>query len=357
MIGRYFKIFLPTFVSLFTLTLAFFVLTTGVYADNDQWNDNENGYGSISVCKIILDEAGNVVDGSTRPGATFSISGIIPAQTTGEPADGQFGTANFATPLTLNESILGSGNDAQCQTFGGLEIGSHYYSTESIDPATAWATPKYNDQFTVNVNSLSDFFSYDANLFDGNGANDEARNKNADGHIVLTQGRPDRTLIVLNQMIIQPAVGGGPSIGGNITTPQCPSDRPQQVDQVWFTDIVPGSVTVHWANKGDAHSFHIAYGPAQNNLIWGVEVNNGNASQFTLQDLPGGDLWVSVIAKSSADCGGPSSPVVKAGVQPQALGATGIANSTILFSAGFGLIALGLWQTLKGLSKRAAKKA
>ena len=91
--------------------------------------------------------------------------------------------------------------------------------------------------------------------------------------------------------------------------------------------------------------------------MWGLEVADANANQFTLKDIPAGDLWVSVIAKSSADCGGPSSPVVKAGVQPQVLGAVGIANSTILFSAGFGLIALGLWQTLKGLSKRAAKKA
>lgn len=147
--------------------------------------------------------------------------------------------------------------------------------------------------------------------------------------------------------------GGGPSSGGE-SKPACPQSGPQQVDQVWFTDVKPGEVTVHWANKGDASGFHIAYGPAQDNLIWGVEVDDHNATQFTLGSLPGGDLWVAVIAKSSKDCGGPISPIVKVS-GPQVLGATGVASSTILFSAGFGLIALGLWQTQKGLKKGAQR--
>ena len=152
--------------------------------------------------------------------------------------------------------------------------------------------------------------------------------------------------------------GGGPEVGGNITTPQCPSDRPQKVDQVWFSDIKPGQVTVHWANKGDAYGYHIAYGPAADNLPWGVEV--GNVSEVTLNDLPGGDLWVTVTAKSSADCGGPTSDPVKVagqvlGVQPQVLGATGVADTALPFSAGFGLIALGLWQAQTALAKREQK--
>jgi hypothetical protein len=40
------------------------------------------------------------------------------------------------------------------------------------------------------------------------------------------------------------------------------------------------------------------------------------------------------------------------GGQSQVLGATGSANSTLLFLAGFGLIALGLWQFNIALSKR-----
>jgi len=156
-----------------------------------------------------------------------------------------------------------------------------------------------------------------------------------------------------------PPVGGGPSGEGGVAGgPQCPIDRPQQVDQVWFSDIKPGEVTVHWANKGDAYGYHIAYGPAADNLPWGVEV--GNVSEVTLNDLPGGDLWVTVAAKSSADCGGPTSDPVKVagqvlGVQPQVLGATGVADTALPFSAGFGLIALGLWQAQTALAKREQK--
>ncbi len=352
MIGRYSKIFLPAIVAALSF-VAFSIGASSAYADD---NNGDNGYGtgSIRVCKVIADEGGNVIDGSSVPGVTFSISGFTPSPVTSQGVPvGQIGTANFTTPLSFNRDVLSSvdGQDAQCVKFSGLALGGYYYGQESINPPSGWASPKYNDQFTTPVVSLADFFDYDGKLFDADGTNDEARNKNADGHIVLTSGRPNRTLVVLNQLTSLPV--GGPSVGGNVTTPQCPTDRPQQVDQVWFSDIKPGEVTVHWANKGDAAGFHIAYGPSQNNLIWGVETNDGKASQFTLQNLPGGDLWVAVTAKSSAECGGPTSPVVKVGaVGPQVLGATGIAQNAMAASAGLGLIAFGLWQAQSALAKR-----
>jgi hypothetical protein len=316
--------------------------------------------GSITVCKVIADAQGNVFNGSTNPGVTFTIPGITPAQTSEAPATGQIPDSNFTTPLVFNADILGGDaqNDAQCVTYPEIEIGSYYYGQEGINPPGGWNTPLYNDEFTIQVFSLADFFSYDSNLFDGNAANDGSRDKNADGHIILTNQRPDRMLVVLNQLTSGPAVGGGPNIGGNIGTPQCPTD-PQQIDQVWFTDVKPGEVTVNWANKGDAWGFHIAYGPAQNNLIWGVEVADPNANQYTLKNLPAGDIWVSVIAKSTKDCGGPGSePKVVGqvlGAGPQVLGATGVFNQIMGFLAGIGSISLGLWQAQKGLKK--GKKA
>lgn len=148
-----------------------------------------------------------------------------------------------------------------------------------------------------------------------------------------------------------PPVGGGPGPqdGGGAGGPQCPTDRPQQVDKVWFTDKKPGEITVHWANKGDAQGFHIAYGPAQNQLIWGVEVNDPKASQYTLKGLPDGDIWASVIAKSSKECGGPSS-------EARVLAAVGTASPALLFFAGAGSLSLGLWQAQRGL-RRGSKKA
>ena len=355
--GRSLKFFLP-------LVLAFLALvafsSSKVYADDSNGDGDEGNYGSIRVCKIIVDENSNIVNGATKPGTQFSISGITPAQTSEAAPAGQIGTSTFTAPLTLNANLLGENNDAKCVTYSELQLGSYYYGEETINPSAGWATPKYNDQFTVNVSSINDFFSYDGNLFDGNAANDDSRNKNADGHIVLTSERPNRTLIVLNKIGSTPPTGGGgqgggPSSGGESSTPACPQTGPQQIDQVWFTDVKPNEVTVHWVNKGDAAGFHIAYGPAQNNLIWGVEVDDHNATQFTLSSLPGGDLWVAVSAKSSKDCGGPTSPVVKVG-GPQVLAATGSTSTALLFLAGFSLIALGLWQAQPAHAKRGATK-
>lgn len=145
---------------------------------------------------------------------------------------------------------------------------------------------------------------------------------------------------------------GGPSDGGVSGGPQCPTDRPQAIDQVWFTDIKPNEVTVHWANKGDAHSYHIAYGPQADNLPWGVVVG-GQESQVTLKNLPGGDLWVTISAKSSAECGGPTTQPAKVG--PQVLGAVGTSQSALFSLAGMIAIGLGLWQAQKGLKIREQK--
>src|SRR3989344_1619853 len=158
----------------------------------------------------------------------------------------------------------------------------------------------------------------------------------------------------------QPPVGGGPSgpSGGGNTPPQCPTENlPQKVDQVWFSDIQTGQVTVHWANKGDAHSYQIAYGPSPDNMPWGVEVG-GDVSQVTLNDVPAGDLWVRVTANESDECGGQASDAFKvtAAAQPQVLAPSGFATQTLSLFAGLGLISAGLWQAQSAL-KRQSKRA
>ncbi len=299
------KIFLPVIavLSLFV----FGALLNSVGADENQ------SWGSVRVCKIVVDENGNITNGAEFPGTTFEISGINPSPNSEAAPVGTIGTSTFNTPLNLNTDLLydDEKDDAQCLTYDELKIGGYFYGVETITSANSWASPKYNDQFTVAVMDLEDFFNYDGNLFDGNAANDDARNKNADGHIVLDNDRPNRTLVVLNVAVGAPNIGGGPALGGNVTTPQCPPEGPQKVDVVWFSNIQAHEVTVHWANKGDAWGYQIAYGPSADNLPWGVEA--GNVSQFTLKDLPGGDLYVKVISKASKDCGGPTSDSFKVG--------------------------------------------
>lgn len=185
--------------------------------------------GSITVCKVIIDENSNVTNGSTVPGFNFAISGINPAQNSGPAPAGTIGTSNFATPLTFNTDIFASvsGSDAQCQTYGNLPLGSYYWGQETV--ASGWKTPKYNDQFINAVVTTANFYGYDNNLFDGNAANDSSRNLDADGHIVLNPQRPARTLIVLNQYEAQ---GGkqdpspSPSASPNSSPDPNPSSTP-----------------------------------------------------------------------------------------------------------------------------------
>ncbi len=163
--------------------------------------------GSITVCKMIIDSNNKIVDGSQSPSVTFTIPGLTPDPVTslGAPV-GQIPDSVFINPLSFNAKILAAStsNDAQCLKYDNLAIGAYYYGQETISNPTGWATPKYNDQFTVTIATLSDFFAYDGNLFDGNQANDGSRNQNVDGHIVLNNDRPDRTLVVLNQLQVLP---------------------------------------------------------------------------------------------------------------------------------------------------------
>ena len=67
-------------------------------------------------------------------------------------------------------------------------MGSYWYGEETIT-GDNWLAPKYNDQFTDTVTALGDFYLY----------NEVGNDSNADGNIVLSESRPDRTLIILNQ--------------------------------------------------------------------------------------------------------------------------------------------------------------
>lgn len=161
--------------------------------------------GSITVCKIILGQGNSTTDGSEQPGNTFTIPGIVPEETSGDPATGLIDDSTFTTPLLLNTDLLGSDGvlDAECVTYGNLDYGSYYYGEEILS-GTQWAIPRYNDQFNVSVQTLGDFFEYDHNLYNGNPSNDNARNKNSDGHIDVSTIRPHRVLAVLNQYIGAP---------------------------------------------------------------------------------------------------------------------------------------------------------
>jgi hypothetical protein len=168
--------------------------------DDDDDTGGKLPQGSITVCKIIVDENGNVLTADIPSGAIFEVFGINPSIHGTQPnAVGIIATSTFTTPLQLNKKILDASmqNDAHCVTYDHLKLGDYYYGEESL-PNTGWLPPKYNDGYSVKIHSTADFFSYSGELFTANPTDDASRNKNADGDIVLTKDRPARTLVVLN---------------------------------------------------------------------------------------------------------------------------------------------------------------
>ena len=192
--------------------------------------------GSITVCNIVAGENNTPGDGAQKSGVTFSIMGIdFDGNGIVEPATGIIPTSTFSTPLSLNTDLMGNDSvyDAQCITYSNLALGSYFYDTEQISTTTAWNTPRYNDQHTIAVEDVYDFFPYSGELFTENESDDAARDTNADGHISLTECRPHRTLVVLNTFETEnednenarpiiTVVGANPlqlTVGGTFTDP------------------------------------------------------------------------------------------------------------------------------------------
>lgn len=180
------------------ITLGVLALSSMNVSPAHAWaNEPEPVLGSITVCKIVADTDGTVSNGSDVAGASFSIAGTAYNGTeviTPTPVPEILPTTMFTTPLTLNADLLGNdgANDAVCVTYDDLPLGSYFYTVENISGSGTWETPRYNDQHTISVSTLTDFFSF-------NGNHDDSQNTNADGHIVLEEIRPERTLVVLNR--------------------------------------------------------------------------------------------------------------------------------------------------------------
>lgn len=156
----------------------------------------------------------------------------------------------------------------------------------------------------------------------------------------------------------QPPVGGGPSGGGGgAEAPRCPEDdKPQTIDQVWFSDITLTTIVVHWATKGDATGYQLAYGPEENKWQWGVKVEGGNVNSYELKDLPENlKVFVSVIPLNG-NCSGNPSTSYKVGNGVTVLAATGTVQTQALFLGGFSLVSLGLWQSQRALKRSQASK-
>lgn len=163
------------------------------------------GTGTISVCKMIVDSNNVLKTNATGlPAGNFSISLSNATDTSAFSAQWSLTASAFAP----DRSIILSQNDADCVDFV-VPLGTYNYSAETVS-GSQWSAGKYNDQSSVPVTSVSNFFTYKA-----------AGNNNADGVIELTAAVSQRTLVLLNTFSTTPSVNQKPVItliGASSTT-------------------------------------------------------------------------------------------------------------------------------------------
>lgn len=135
--------------------------------------------GSITVCKVITNTDGNIVNGSEVLGSVFTISW-----------DRGLNDTVFNSGYTPNTDLFSDveGDDAYCISYNNLPINTYHYGQESIASTSAvWQIPLYNDQYETAVDSLSNFYTYGQNT-----------DSNGEINLALDAG-VHRTLVVLNQ--------------------------------------------------------------------------------------------------------------------------------------------------------------
>lgn len=168
--------------------------------------------GSLTICKVLLNEKANVVTGDV--GETFTIAGRVPNPVTsrGEPV-GVLPTTVFTTPLPYNTILFGKKPNAVCVTHAGLALGGYYYDQESLADAPLWRKPRYDEFATKQIKNFSNASVWSGELYDNRARNDSWRNKNSDGFIMLTEKNPTKTLLIINQKIEKRCVSSGEQKG------------------------------------------------------------------------------------------------------------------------------------------------
>lgn len=152
--------------------------------------------GKITFCLILGDEQNTIATTSAGlPSGSFSID--LATSTSFATSTINSKTWNTQT-FSPNTGIILSQDDADCVSFGNLELGGYFYSELSVS-GSLWNTPKYSDQLNQPVNNVFDLFAYSPELFNSTSTDDSLRNQNADGHIILDSNRKERTLILYNK--------------------------------------------------------------------------------------------------------------------------------------------------------------
>lgn len=172
--------------------------------------NSAGGNARITFCKIMVNEAGDILSQELPPGTTFKINIYRDPSPKYPELPNDPGlvwkTLTFTPPYNLNRDLLYADgiNDAHCAPTDSIEFDAESfdiaYDLESINSNQTWVQPQYNDQFTHNIVSLTDFFNYSNELYDGVVGNENSRNKNSDGHVVLDPNS-NRIVAILNRTL------------------------------------------------------------------------------------------------------------------------------------------------------------
>ncbi len=181
--------------------------------------------GSVTVCNVIADQNGQLVNSSVGlPQGAFSlnlrsrIGTAVPVQTSAPIQEINF----YAQSFNANQPISFPA-PAQCLTYDHLPFKEYVYSEVTVTSPVQgrWASPLYNDQYTVPFHTIADAFPYSNQLFDNNPNNDQPsqRNENADGIVTLNALHPHRTVVILNRLNVPIPTGGSITVCKSILGP------------------------------------------------------------------------------------------------------------------------------------------
>lgn len=255
--------------------------------------------GTIRVCQVIVNPDGSVTTGAEQPNQQFRFQWFSPSRSSlssrYELASQVPPEALFTTPLKLNTLLPNipagpGGLNAQCKDdYNPIILNyqdennnpfANLFYRELPDPAGEWQPIKYNDGYSGSQ-TLSTLAEYDGKLFDGNSNNDddEDRNLNADGHVLLRKGAK-RTILIYSRYryFITPKPTASPTVKPTPTrspTPK-PSATPTRTPSPTPTPAAPTCQTTNSCSDlvaGRKTSFDTIVAPTAANPI---TVNDSN---------------------------------------------------------------------------------
>lgn len=258
-----------------------------------QYNLGTGTY-TIRMCLYVLDLSGTPVNL-----AALDPLALVRIQPGGTPDEPGFGAAhhlpmvNITAATPLNADLDGNGvNDAVCINFQGLSVdsvGYTYGQASLLGSVLAWNPFTYND-YVSGTFAATNFYPFSGEMFDGNPNDNAARNTNADGHMVLTAGKPIRQMVVrlqpLGGLCGAGCGGGGAQDPGLAMTPPptCTSSLVNGVKTYTIGTTVRNdgnSTTQFWGNI-QVHSSGGASLVAQNTNTFLVPPGATTALQATI---------------------------------------------------------------------------